>query len=248
MAGTGPLPETPEPATIFWFRHDWDMMQTKALDTMGRDGTDQPDAPVAPRTLRSAVQASSPLALGIAASAVAVAICSSLSSLVPLAAALPVAMLVAPALVDVLDRRLPNRMVAVAALIGIAAATVSTVLGGQIDVQGAALGAAAFSGPLLLMHLVAPMSMGLGDVKVAVVLGGAVGMVDPFFALLALAAGSFLGAVIGIIGRRRTIAFGPALVGGAIIALVLAASPVEVFDGATESLIANQRPSEVVRS
>ena len=220
-------------------------MQTQALDTMGRDGSSRSGAGSASRTVRSAVEASSPLALGIASAAVVAAICSSLSSLVPLAATIPVALLVAPALIDVLDRRLPNRMVAVAALIGIAAAAVTVIVGGEIDLRGAAIGAATFAGPLLVMHLVAPASMGFGDVKVACVLGAAVGIVHPFYGLLALAAGSLLGAVAGLVRRRRTIAFGPALVAGTVIALLLAAAPVEVFEITTHYTGAH--PSEDVR-
>ena len=223
----------------------------QALDTMGRDGPTDSDAHIDARTLRSAVQASSPLALGVAAVAFVAAICSAFSTLVPLAAAIPVALLIAPALVDVLDHRLPNRMVAGAALAGVLVATATVLTGGDIDLRGAALGAAVFVGPLLVMHLIAPASMGFGDVKSACVLGAAVGMIHPFYGLLALAAGSLLGAAVGLVGRRRTIAFGPALVGGAVIALVIAASPaasnvapssVDVLDATTE------HPSEDLRS
>jgi leader peptidase (prepilin peptidase)/N-methyltransferase len=221
------------------------MMQTQALDTTGRDESTRSSAGSASRTVRSAVGASSPLALGIASATVVAASCSSLSSLVPLAAAIPVALLVAPALIDVLDRQLPNRMVAVAALIGGVVAALTVIVGGEIDLRGAAIGAAAFAGPLLVMHLIAPTSMGFGDVKVACVLGAAVGIVHPFYGLLALATGSLLGAVAGLVRRRRTIAFGPALVAGAVIALLLAAAPVDVFEVTTQ--YTDGHPSEAAR-
>lgn len=215
-------------------------MQT--VDTMGRKGPTDRVARVASRTVRSAVRASSPLALGVAVAAVVAATCSAMSSVVPLAAALPVAFLVVPALVDVLDQRLPNRMVGAAALVGVVAAASTIVSGGEIDLRGAALGAAALAGPLLVMHLVAPDSMGFGDVKAGVVLGAAVGMVDPFYGLLALAAGSLLGAVAGLVGWRRTIPFGPALVGGAVMALLVAATT------ATTTATPNSTPTAVSTS
>lgn len=203
------------------------MMQTRALDTMGRDGPTGSDASAESWTVRSAIRASSPFARGIAGLAVVATLATALSSRVPLAAVLPIAVLIAPAMVDVLDRRLPNRMVAAAALTGIVAAIITVVVGADIDLVAAALGSAAVAGPLLVMHLIAPRSMGFGDVKAAGVLGAAVGLVDPFYGLVALTVGSLIGAVAGLSARRATIPFGPALVAGAIVALMIAASPAD---------------------
>lgn len=207
-------------------------MQTQEVDTMGRDGRADADARRPARTVRSAVSSSSPIAICLATFAGAIALASSASSGVPLASALTVALLIPPALVDLLDRRLPNRMLAVAALAGTVTAVATITLGGAVDVRGTVIGALACAGPLLVMHLLSPSAMGFGDVKAAAVLGAALGLIHPFFALLGLAAGSLVGAAVGLVGRRRSIAFGPALVAGAVASLALAASPVDLVDRA----------------
>lgn len=197
----------------------------QVLDTMGRDGPTGSDAHPPSRSFRSTIAASSRPILALACVAVVASILTAASPIVPIASALPVAVLVAPALVDLLDRRLPNRMVGTAALVGVTAGAITVVTGGDISSTGALLGVAVFAGPLLAMHLIAPASMGFGDVKVACVLGAAIGLVHPYHALVALCVGSLLGATAGLLRRRRTIAFGPALVAGAIVALAVAASP-----------------------
>jgi leader peptidase (prepilin peptidase)/N-methyltransferase len=62
--------------------------------------------------------------------------------------------------------------------------------------------------------------MGFGDVKLAVVLGAAIGVLDWNLAIpaLALAAGST--ATVGVLTRARHVAFGPGLVGGALVAML----------------------------
>jgi len=130
--------------------------------------------------------------------------------------------LTAAALVDAQDRRLPNMLVGLGALpVGVAAA-VAAAAGSTGVAIGAGVGAALVSGPLLAAHLVSPTGMGFGDVKAGAVLGGAVGLVSTPSAVLALLlalAGSGLWAVVR---RRRTIALGPGMVAGALVALFVA--------------------------
>jgi leader peptidase (prepilin peptidase)/N-methyltransferase len=83
-----------------------------------------------------------------------------------------------------------------------------------------AAGAAAMALPVLALHLVSPASMGFGDVKAAAVLGAAVGTVDWRLGAVALCLAAFSGAGVGLLTRRRTIAFGPFLVFGAWFALL----------------------------
>lgn len=147
---------------------------------------------------------------------------------VPLASGVAVALLVPAALVDVHVRRLPDRLVTAAALVFVALIGVST----DPTTAGRILGGAlAMSAPLLVLHLISPTSMGFGDVKAAVVLGAAVGAVDWQLAVSALALAAGATAVVGILIRARTIAFGPGLVVGA--ALALAASPLLLPDGSS---------------
>ena len=180
---------------------------------------------------RGALDASTRRAATVAGCAAVVAIACALDARVPLATGLVLAALLPAALVDVIERRLPNRMIGSAAVIGVVAITIERlVVGVDIGVSGAALGALAMSGPLLAMHLAVPASIGFGDVKLAAVAGAALGLVDPVAGLVALAIGSGLAAVMGVAGRRRTVAFGPGLLAGAIATLVLLATPLDPIE------------------
>ena len=127
--------------------------------------------------------------------------------------------LVAAALVDVAEHRLPNALVALAA----APVIVALIAAGSVElVRSAALGAAVLGGPLLVTHLVTPAGMGFGDVKAGAVLGAALGLIDVQVALLALVLGLAAAATWGLAWRSRTVAFGPGLVAGALVALMIA--------------------------
>ncbi len=158
---------------------------------------------------------------------------------VPVATAITVIAMTPAVLVDVLVRRLPNRLVAGAALVGGAVGVVSFVFGQQIDALGVLVGAAAMSVPLLFVHLMSPTSMGLGDVKAAMVLGAALGLIDPVLPVVALAIGSFGATIHGLATRSRSIAFGPGLLGGTVGVMVLTALSITVGpDGPTEDVFA----------
>jgi prepilin signal peptidase PulO-like enzyme (type II secretory pathway) len=73
---------------------------------------------------------------------------------------------------------------------------------------------------LLILHLVAPASMGFGDVKAGLVLGAAIGVVNWQLALAGLALAAGLTATVGVLTRASTVAFGPGLVAASAIALV----------------------------
>jgi leader peptidase (prepilin peptidase)/N-methyltransferase len=137
------------------------------------------------------------------------------------AAALAVAAMSPAAVIDIRERRLPDRWVAFAA--GVLAATTwaAWVFGQFVSISAMFLGAAVMAGPILVLHLVSPRSMGFGDVKAAVVLGAAVGAADWQLALAGLTLAAGLGVAIGIAGRARTIPFGPFLVLGSAIALAV---------------------------
>ena len=61
--------------------------------------------------------------------------------------------------------------------------------------------------------------MGFGDVKAGAVLGAALGLLAAPLAVLALVLGLLAAATFGLLRRLRTIALGPALVAGAVLAL-----------------------------
>ena len=159
----------------------------------------------------------------LAAVAVAVAaLASTAHAAVPLASGVGVAALVPAALVDRRWERLPDPLVAAAAALLVLVATLEARAGVVIEVRDAALGVAVLAGPLLVLHLLSPESMGFGDVKAGVVLGAALGLVDWQVALAALAVSTAVTAMVGVARRARTVPFGPGLVAGASVSLVLA--------------------------
>jgi leader peptidase (prepilin peptidase)/N-methyltransferase len=154
---------------------------------------------------------------------------------VPFAAAVAVAALVPAAVIDLEQRRLPDAWVGAAASILMAALAVGWVFGQPSDasvLRGALAGAIAMTLPVLVLHLVSPASMGFGDVKAAVVLGAAIGTVDWRLAPVALCLAALTGVAGAAITRARTIAFGPCLVFGAGMVLLLGSRIVDVvFQG-----------------
>lgn len=148
-----------------------------------------------------------------------VTVCWVGQSLVALATGASLVVLVAAALVDVAEHRLPNALVVVAA----APVVVALLAAGSASLaRSAVLGAVVLGGPLLLTHLVSPAGMGFGDVKAGAVLGAALGLIDIQVALLALVLGLSSAAIWGLARGSRSVAFGPGLVAGALLALALA--------------------------
>jgi len=136
------------------------------------------------------------------------------------APALAVAAMVPAAVIDIRERRLPDRLVTFAAGVFATGTWIAWLSGQPFDVSTIFFGALVMAGPILALHLLSPGSMGFGDVKAAVVLGAALGSVDWHLAVVGLTVASGLGAAIGIGRRSRTIPFGPFLVIGSAIALV----------------------------
>ena len=120
------------------------------------------------------------------------------------------------ALIDIRQGRVPDELVLLALL-----PAAVTLLAGDVPPGDVALGIAVFAGPLFVIHMLSPRSMGFGDVKLAVPLGAALGAVDPALGLIALCVGSATTAAIGLTNRRPALPFAPGLVAGTLAALVL---------------------------
>jgi leader peptidase (prepilin peptidase) / N-methyltransferase len=129
------------------------------------------------------------------------------------------------AAVDIGSRRLPDLLVACCAATGLFVAVVAR---GGLGFAMAAIGACCVAAPLVATHLVMPTSIGFGDAKLAGALGVTVGVVSPevgtvlLLGLVTVAASCAVGILIGVVLRRRDIAFGPALVAGTALALMAA--------------------------
>jgi leader peptidase (prepilin peptidase)/N-methyltransferase len=139
--------------------------------------------------------------------------------------------LVAVSATDLEHRIIPNRIVVPAGLIVLAA---NTALHPSPRWAIAALGASGF---LLAAALAYPAGMGMGDVKLAFLMGAALGVsVAPamFIGMLAaLLPGIYLFARHGKAARKMGVAFGPFLALGSVAALFAGPWLVHAYLGAT---------------
>jgi leader peptidase (prepilin peptidase) / N-methyltransferase len=124
---------------------------------------------------------------------------------------------------DLEERRIPNAIVLPTTAL-VFAATAALHPDRALESAVAAVGAAAF---LLLPGLLARGAVGMGDVKLALLLGAALGRGVVSALLLGCAAASVAGIVLlvrhGAGARKRALPFAPFLTFGAIAALVLGA-------------------------
>jgi leader peptidase (prepilin peptidase)/N-methyltransferase len=132
--------------------------------------------------------------------------------------------LIAVAAIDLEHRIVPNRIVVPAAVWALAAGALLE----RSDLPELLIGgAAAFLG-LLLAALAYPAGMGMGDVKLAGVMGLYLGASVAPALLVAFAAGALAGLVIivreGAGGRKRGVPFAPYMALGGLVA-VMAGSP-----------------------
>jgi leader peptidase (prepilin peptidase) / N-methyltransferase len=125
--------------------------------------------------------------------------------------------LVAVSVIDLEHRIIPNRIVLPAAAVVLVA---QTALQPSPEWAIAAFGAALF---LLVAALAYPAGMGMGDVKLALLLGAGLGRVVPVAMMIgmlaALVPSAFLFARHGKAARKMAIPFGPFLALGGVIAL-----------------------------
>jgi leader peptidase (prepilin peptidase)/N-methyltransferase len=140
-----------------------------------------------------------------------------------LIAAFTCGVLVVLSVIDFESHRLPNRIVLPSAAVVLVARLASAPEHWQTWL-GAGLGAFTF---FLLFALIYPAGLGMGDVKLALLLGFALGgAVLPALVIGTLAGGAaaiVLLARNGAEARRRAIPFGPFLAFGAIAILLLSA-------------------------
>jgi leader peptidase (prepilin peptidase) / N-methyltransferase len=162
-----------------------------------------------------------PLGSFFATAVAAVVIARYGASLESLIAAFACAVLVVLSVIDVESRRLPNNIVLPSAAF-VLAARLLTAPEDWATWVGAGLGAFAC---FLLLALVYPAGLGMGDVKLALLLGFALGSA----VLAGLMIGTLAAALAGVVllvregrdARRKTIPFGPFLAFGAIVAILL---------------------------
>jgi leader peptidase (prepilin peptidase) / N-methyltransferase len=132
--------------------------------------------------------------------------------------------------VDLVERRLPDVLVwptAVAVALLLVAA--SLLERDPVGAIGTVAGAIGLFGVYLVLALITPRAIGMGDVKLAAACGAALGCLGLRTWLLGLAAGFLLNglaAVVALALRRTTlrgaIPFGPSMIAGVFVAMALA--------------------------
>jgi leader peptidase (prepilin peptidase)/N-methyltransferase len=152
-------------------------------------------------------------------------------SAVGIALSIAVILLVVPAaFIDLEHRIIPNRITALGAALAL-------VIGLALDPSGEPerlIAAAAAGGFLLLAALAYPGGMGMGDVKLAGMMGLFLGAAVAPALLIALIAGVALGAVViarkgAQAGRKTAVPFGPFLALGALVAVFVGHQLVDVY-------------------
>lgn len=147
--------------------------------------------------------------------------------------------LIVVAVIDARTRRIPNRLTypltpALLVLLALAA-----VLQGdpQVALRALAGGVAAFVA-LLVLALISPGGMGMGDVKLAAFIGIGLGYLGWSHVLLGVFGAFVLGGVVAVVllvvrlrGRRDLLPFGPYLAVAALGALLLGRPLIDAYTG-----------------
>ncbi len=172
------------------------------------------------RSCRAPISPRYPLIEALTA-ALCVAVVLTQSSAADIALGIGLILIVVPAAaIDVSELIIPNAIVSVGAVLAV-------VLGTVLDPSGEPerlIAGAGAAGALLLIVLAYPKGMGMGDVKLAGVMGLFLGVAVIPAMLIAILSGSLVGAVVmarkGIrAGRKTALPFGLFLALGAVVAI-----------------------------
>ena len=136
-------------------------------------------------------------------------------------------LLVVITFIDIGHRIIPNVLVLPGTALALALWAIVDLHAVPVHVAGAAIGFVAF----LVLALVSPGGMGLGDVKLALMLGAFLGL-----GVVVATLASFLLSLVPVllivlvrgwrVGRKVTLPFGPFLAAGGLVALLTGAAPI----------------------
>jgi leader peptidase (prepilin peptidase)/N-methyltransferase len=137
------------------------------------------------------------------------------------------------ALVDLRHRLLPNRVLVPAYAVSVALLTVAAAAQGEWSrLARAGAGAVVLFAAFLVLALVAPSGLGMGDVKLAALLGLHLGWLGWRPLVLGATAGFVVQALVAVVlltarrvDREGALPFGPAMLAGALLAIGWAAVP-----------------------
>jgi len=136
--------------------------------------------------------------------------------------------LLALAWIDLHTQRLPREIIHVTgAVVAPLLAVAALVEGEPVRIVTMLIGAAIAFAVMGLIYLASRKSMGDGDVRLAPLLGAALGWLNPGLAPVGLFFGFVTGAIVGLVlmlagraGRKTAVPFGPFLVLGSLLAIV----------------------------
>jgi len=146
---------------------------------------------------------------------------------------------VASAYVDLHEHRLPDPLTSSAlAAAGVLLAVAAAVDGEWSAYSRAWIAAAVMSAAFLGLAMLRPADLGLGDVKLAAVVGLVTGWLGWGIAVVAAFLGFLLGGLAGVAlvlagraGRRTAIPFGPFMLAGALVAVAQGGTLVDAYLG-----------------
>jgi leader peptidase (prepilin peptidase)/N-methyltransferase len=127
------------------------------------------------------------------------------------------------ALIDLRHRIIPNRLTYPALLLFTAIVLLARLIGGVGDPVRAGIGLLLYGGILFLIAVVS-RGMGMGDVKLAALIGLVLGSLGLRFVGVAAGSAIVFGGIGGLValamgrGRKSAIPFGPSLAAGAVVA------------------------------
>jgi leader peptidase (prepilin peptidase)/N-methyltransferase len=133
------------------------------------------------------------------------------------------AMMPAIALIDLRHRIIPNRLTYPALLLFPPLIVIAWLAGGAVDLVDGLIGLGSFGGALFVVAVVS-RGMGMGDVKLAALVGLVLGSLGLRYVGVAAGAAIVLGGLGGVValamgrGRKSAIPFGPYLAAGAVVA------------------------------
>jgi leader peptidase (prepilin peptidase)/N-methyltransferase len=141
--------------------------------------------------------------------------------------------------IDLAHHRLPDRLVLPSYPITIMLLALSGAITGEWQaVLRGLLAAVAMFAAYFLLALIYPAGMGMGDVKLAGVLGLGLGYLGWGYVFIGFLAAFFLGSFVGIallalrkVTRKTAIPFGPFMVLGAVLAVLVGGLLAELYSG-----------------
>jgi len=143
--------------------------------------------------------------------------------------------LLALAVIDARTKKLPNRIVYPTLAVSAVYLAAAALAGAPVDLLGAGIGFLGYGGGLLVVALVSPKGMGMGDVKLAALIGLVLGALGLRYVAVAAGLGILLGGVGAVVAllagasRKQAVPFGPFLAAGAVLAVFVAPQAARIY-------------------